>query len=139
MEGVRHRKTSADCDSKKGSVNLLLQRKDESSGLTIRKLLYIVVVALLFLWVFQSNFLLVGSHSHDHDHDHGHAHDHHGHAHDDSPSFKYSRQANEQLVIPSFSTVFPNLFHSIFSKNCQLIEKGETSRTRALSWWSKVS
>jgi hypothetical protein len=34
--------------------------------------------------------------AHDHSH-HGHDHDHHGHSHDEPPSFKYTKQANEEV------------------------------------------
>jgi len=78
-------------------LNILLQESPEISyKKALSRLIYIAAVACIFLWVLQSNFVLVGSHSH------GHAHDHDDHYHeDDGPvnaAYKYSKEANEKLV-----------------------------------------
>ncbi|CAG7837201.1 unnamed protein product [Allacma fusca] len=115
------------------------RRLEDSSKRTFRQFLYVVVTALLFLWVLQSQIVPVSSsashahaHNHDHGHDHGHAHgghdhghahgghdhghaheheDHgHAHGHEEPPSFKYSKQANEQFKakeIPKATTPPP--------------------------------
>ena len=68
----------------------------------LRTFLKVLVTVLIFVWVFQSQITPVSAHGHSHDH-HEHSHDHHGHAHDhghshdEPPSFKYSKQANEQV------------------------------------------
>lgn len=51
----------------------------------------LAVVIIVFV-VFFTLPSLCGAHEHDHDHDH------HGHSHDQPASFKYSKQANEQLL-----------------------------------------
>lgn len=80
-----------------------------SSGSSfLRQFLYVLAVALIFIWVLQSNFVLVdghGGHGHSHDaHDH---HDHDDHAHAESVAYRYSRAANEEAVSMQ-SILFPN-------------------------------
>lgn len=76
----------------------------DSSSIFLRKFLYVLAVALIFIWVLQSNFVLVDGHgghghSHDaHDHDHDHHHDHDDHAHAESVAYRYSKAANEEAV-----------------------------------------
>jgi len=70
-------------------------------GSTLRQLLYVLAVVLIFLWVFQSNFGTVDSHSHSHgEHGHAHDHDHHHDEHEpvENPAYRYSRAANEKAV-----------------------------------------
>jgi hypothetical protein len=90
---LRQRRNEPDA-KEQGTVNLLLQHREDSKKPTFRRLIYVVSVCLIFIWVFQSNFLLVGSHGHGHAHDH----DDHDHDHEESPAFKYSKHANEKLV-----------------------------------------
>ncbi len=73
------------------SFNILLQQ-ERPFGKNIWQLVYILAIVLLFFWVFQTNFGFASSHSHSHD-------DGHSHDHEEPPSFKYSRQANEEVVI----------------------------------------
>ncbi|GAB6021909.1 hypothetical protein CHUAL_006072 [Chamberlinius hualienensis] len=54
-----------------------------------------LIVGIVLCWV-MVNGVIGHNHGHSHDH-HGHSHDHHGHSHDEPPSFKYSKQANEEV------------------------------------------
>lgn len=59
---------------------------------------------LILLIVISCTSCLISAHEHSHDgghhhhqhHSHEHFDEHHGHSHDEVPSFKYSRQANEE-------------------------------------------
>ncbi|CAL8143724.1 unnamed protein product [Orchesella dallaii] len=85
-------------DSSKQKMRNVNDYSHKDMGSTIRQCLYVFAVVLIFLWVFQSNFGTVDSHSHSHG-GHGHAHDDHHH-HDDehveSPAYRYSKAANEK-------------------------------------------
>lgn len=59
----------------------------KDGGTFLRNIALGLIVCIVFLTLPS----LCGAHSHD-------GSDHHGHSHDEPPSFKYSRQANEEIL-----------------------------------------
>jgi zinc transporter 7 len=72
------------------------------------------LLCVLLILIFLDLPLLCGSQHSDHGHVHAHEHDeHHGHSHHESPSFKYSKEANDVYETPSHH---PEVGHSRAAK-----------------------